>query len=88
MFLFFSEKRRREYSALWKTIVGDDQVSALQLFHVQMMQGIKWIGTSDILTQKLAQNEYSAEQVYLYITHGDLNTLMAYVEILPPQILL
>ena len=83
MFLFFSEKRRREYSALWKTIVGDDQVSALQLFHVQMMQGIKWIGTSDILTQKLAQNEYSAEQVYLYITHGDLNTLMAYVGILP-----
>ena len=88
MFLFFSEKRRREYSALWKTIVGDDQVSALQLFHVQMMQGIKWIGTSDILTQKLAQNEYSAEQVYLYITYGDLNTLMAYVGILPVVLVL
>lgn len=83
MFLFFSEKRRRAYSALWKTIVGDDQVSALQLFHVQIMQGIKWIGTSDILTQKLAQDEYSAEQVYLYLTYGDLNTLMAYVGILP-----
>lgn len=88
MFLFFSEKRRQEYSALWKTLLGDDSGTPLLLFHVQIMQGLKWIGTSDVLTQKLAQDEASADQVYLYLTYGDLNTLMAYVGILPVVLVL
>lgn len=88
MFTFFSEKRRQEYSTLWKTLLGEDGGVPLLLFHVQIMQGIKWIGTSDVLTQKLAQDQASADQVYLYITYGDLNTLMAYVGILPVVLVL